>query len=145
MRVRDFLARFRPTGTPGAAATGVPADRAAELAAELGPSLNQLTQAQNEAATIRADAADRAEQVRREAAEQAAELIAQARAGAPKVREEAGAAVRRSVEAEVARLLDAAERSAEQVRRRARERMPALVDRIAAEAFRPPEERGRPR
>ncbi|MFJ1709912.1 hypothetical protein [Kitasatospora sp. NPDC088346] len=46
---RDFLARFRPTGAPGASATGVPADRAAELTAELGPSLAELTQAQEEA------------------------------------------------------------------------------------------------
>ncbi|MFJ3306696.1 hypothetical protein ACIPSA_26945 [Streptomyces sp. NPDC086549] len=48
MSLRDFLERFQPTGTPGAAATGVPADRAAERAAESGPPLAQVTEAQQE-------------------------------------------------------------------------------------------------
>lgn len=34
-RFRDLLMRFRPISTPGSAATGLPADRTAELAAEL--------------------------------------------------------------------------------------------------------------
>src|SRR5512135_1507062 len=40
--LRDFLARFRPAGTPGAARAGVPADRPAELEAEVGPVLALL-------------------------------------------------------------------------------------------------------
>ena len=40
---RDMLQRFRPIGTPGAAApAGVPADRAAELGRELQPVFDEL-------------------------------------------------------------------------------------------------------
>ncbi|MFD1659217.1 hypothetical protein ACFSL4_13640, partial [Streptomyces caeni] len=79
MSLRDLLARFRPTGTPGAAATGVPADRTAERAAELEPSLARLTEVQREAARIRAAAEREAGTIRRDAARQAAEIVAAAR------------------------------------------------------------------
>ncbi|MFH9348055.1 hypothetical protein [Kitasatospora sp. NPDC017646] len=141
----DFLARFRPTGAPGASATGVPADRAAELAAELGPSLAELTQAQEEAAAIRAAAAQEAENMRRMAAQRAEEIVAEARDQAPQVRAEAASAVRRPAEAEAGRLLAAADRAVTDVRRRITERMPALVDRAAAQALPQAEKPGRSR
>ncbi len=87
----DFLNRFRPAGAPGAASrAGVPADRAAELSAELDPVLALLAatdaecarlvtaaeqeasefaaQARDEAASIAADAVRRAEEARNQAA-----------------------------------------------------------------------------
>ncbi|MEU9045746.1 MULTISPECIES: hypothetical protein [unclassified Kitasatospora] len=142
---RDFLARFRPTGAPGASATGVPADRAAELAAELGPSLDELTEAQEEAAAIRAAAAQEAENMRRTAARRAEEIVAEARHQAPQVREEAASAVRRPAEAEAGGLLAAADRVVTDARRRVAERMPALVDRAAAQALAQAEEPRRSR
>ncbi|GAA1331576.1 hypothetical protein GCM10009647_071660 [Streptomyces sanglieri] len=56
MSLRDFLERFRPAGTPGASAAGVPVDRTAERASELEPTLAQLMDVQREAARIRASA-----------------------------------------------------------------------------------------
>ena len=65
-RSRDILQRFRSAGTPGAAtATGVPADRVAELSAELEPVLAQLVSVQQEVSRIRADAHNEAERRRR--------------------------------------------------------------------------------
>ncbi|MFF4733027.1 hypothetical protein ACFY3M_49020 [Streptomyces mirabilis] len=37
MRLRDFLERFRPAETPGASATGVPADRTADVSRSWSP------------------------------------------------------------------------------------------------------------
>ncbi|MGW3208866.1 hypothetical protein [Streptomyces sp. NPDC001135] len=61
MSLRDFLEGFRPAGTPGAPATGVPADRMAERAAELEHALARLTDVQQQAARIRAAAEETAE------------------------------------------------------------------------------------
>lgn len=64
-RGRDFLERFRPAGTPGAlAARGVPADRVAELAAELAPVFALLEPVQQQSAAIRARAQAEADQRR---------------------------------------------------------------------------------
>jgi hypothetical protein len=53
----DFLRRFRPVGTPGAAArAGVLMDRAAEAAGELEPILALLAGAESAAAGIREQA-----------------------------------------------------------------------------------------
>ncbi|MYR20416.1 hypothetical protein GTW63_19095, partial [Streptomyces sp. SID6137] len=79
MSLRDFLERFRPTGTPGASAAGVPADRTAERAAELEPALARLTDAQREAERIRAAARQSAEALRRDAAREAEQVVAAAR------------------------------------------------------------------
>lgn len=135
MSLRDFLARFRPTGTPGAAVTGVPADRAAERATELEPSLAQLTQVQQEVARIRAAAEREADTIRQDAARQAAEILAAARTGAPRVRQQAAAPARRAALREAEALRAAGEHAASLVRERARERMPDLVDRVVADAL----------
>lgn len=48
-RVSDLLYRFRPSGAPGsAAAAGVPADRAHDLAAELDPVFASLVQTERQ-------------------------------------------------------------------------------------------------
>ncbi|GHE13536.1 hypothetical protein [Streptomyces alanosinicus] len=136
MSLRDFLERFRPTGTPGAAATGVPADRMAERAAELEPALDQLTAVQQEAARIRAAADEAAGRLRRDAAREAEGIVAAARERAPELRRQAAAPVLRDALREADAVRAAGDRAAAEVQERARERMPALVDRAVADALR---------
>ncbi|MDX3633419.1 MULTISPECIES: hypothetical protein [Streptomyces] len=130
---RDFLTRFRPAAAPGRAAPGgVPADRSAELAAELGPPLALLEDVQTEAEAIRERAEQDATRTRREAERQAAEIIMAAREGAPAVRARSADGVVREAEEEAAELHTAAGAEAAAVRKRAVTRMPALVDRVSA-------------
>ncbi|SDN50066.1 hypothetical protein SAMN04487981_105259 [Streptomyces sp. cf386] len=128
---RDFLTRFRPAASPGRAApSGVPADRSAELRAELAPPLALLEQAEAEARTVR-KRAEAAAAVRRQRAERQAEaIVAAARAEADRVRERAAEEALRVAEGEAAALLAEAEREAVDVRDRARSRTPALADRV---------------
>ena len=89
---RVFLERFRPAGTPGAAAQGgVPADRIADTAAELEPVFTMLDDARAEAARIRRCAVEHADAIRQDAGRQAAEIVAEARAQAEVARAEAAA------------------------------------------------------
>jgi cell division septum initiation protein DivIVA len=132
---RNFLDRFRPAGTPGAAGRpGIPADRSADAAAELTAVLALLDDAQEEAARTRQVAVDRGQEIRRAAHRQAAELVAKARDDAETVRaqseadalREAGADEddkRRQTEAEISRL-----------RQRADQRLAHDVDTVAAQA-----------
>ncbi|WP_189786532.1 hypothetical protein [Streptomyces capitiformicae] len=130
---RDFLTRFRPAASPGRAAPGgVPADRSAELRAELAPPLALLEQAEAEARAIRERADVAAASRRREAARQAEEIVAEARAEADRVRERAADQVLRAAEDEATALLDEAEREAVAVRDRAGSRTPALAARVVA-------------
>lgn len=136
MSLRDFLERFRPAGTPGASATGVPADRTAERTAELEPALAQLTDVQQEAARIRASADEAAAAGRQAAAREAAELVTAARERAPEVRRQAAEPVLQEARREADALRAAGDRAASAVRERARKRMPELVDRAVADALR---------
>lgn len=130
-RSRDILQRFRPAGTPGpAASAGVPADRVAEVAAELEPVLALLADTQEEASRIRRVAEEEAERRRRAAAERAGALVASAHRQAGSDRAAAAVRVSRKVEEENAAALAEAERAATAVRDRAAERMPALLDRV---------------
>ncbi len=133
-RLRDVLDRFRPAGTPGAAAEGgVPADRAADQAAELAPLFDLLQPDEVAAQRIRDRAAAEAERCRADGRVRAAAIVEQAR------RE--GAALRARIVAEArARAADertAAEQeaasTAEAFRLRAERRMPAYVARVRAE------------
>ncbi|MGW0080386.1 hypothetical protein [Streptomyces sp. NPDC003393] len=136
MSLREFLARFRPSGAPGAVIAGVPADRAAERTAELQPSLARLSDVQQEAARIRASADREAEAIREDAARQAAAAVAAAQARVAQVRREAAEPVRDAAQRDVRDIRSAADRAAEQVYERARVRMPALVDRVVTDALR---------
>lgn len=136
MSLRDFLERFRPAGTPGASAVGVPADRTAERSAELEPTLAQLMDVQREAARIRASADEAAETVRQDAAREATELVAAARERAPEIRRQAAETVLRAARQEADALRAAGDGAASVVRRRARECMPDLVDHAVADALR---------
>ncbi|MGW2512243.1 hypothetical protein ACWC0A_23135 [Streptomyces scopuliridis] len=130
---RDFLMRFRPVGLPGpAAAGGVPADRSAELAAELEPRLALLQETEAEARRVREQAAEEAARRRELAERTAAKIVEQARGGAQRVREQSAARIRDATEAETAALLAAAERDVAALRDRVERRMPALVDRVVA-------------
>ncbi|GAA2895560.1 hypothetical protein [Streptomyces mexicanus] len=135
MSLRDFLARFRPTGTPGAGVAGVPADRAGERAAELEPSLALLADVQQEATRIRAAADREAEAIRQGAAREATVIVEAARARVAQMRQEAALAVRRAAQEEVRRIRSAGDRTAAQVHERASQRLPALVDRVVADAL----------
>ncbi|MGW4435135.1 hypothetical protein ACWELO_05075 [Streptomyces sp. NPDC004596] len=137
MSLRDFLERFRPAGTPGASATGVPADRAAERAAELQPAIDRLTDVQLEAARIRVAAEQRAEALRLEASGEAERLLADARERAPEVRRQAAEPFLREARREAGALRAAGDRRASAIREGARERMPHLVDLAVADAMRP--------
>ncbi len=133
-RSRDILQRFRLAGTPGAAsAAGVPADRVAEIAAELAPVIARVADAQTEADRIRAEAAHDAERRRAEALRRAGDLVASAHREAAAERADAALRVRRQVEAEGARTQAAGADDAAAVRRRATERLPGYVDRVTRE------------
>ncbi|MFE1248439.1 hypothetical protein [Streptomyces sp. NPDC058735] len=130
---REFLARFRPAGSPGPAVGGnVPADRSAELAAELSPPLALLDEATAEAAALVEAAEREAAERRRHAAERAERTVSGARARAPEVRKETAARLVAEAEAEAARAEAASRAYVRELRRRAAERTPALADRLVA-------------
>ncbi|MEU8617815.1 hypothetical protein [Streptomyces sp. NPDC048623] len=135
MRLRSFLARFRFMGAPGAAVAAVPTDRTGDPAAELAPVLTRLMDVQEEAAEIRARAAEEAAAIMRRAARRAAEMAADAEGRARRAREEAMAAALTEARTEEAALLAAGRSAAERVRRRAGERIPGLADRVAEDAL----------
>lgn len=84
---RDLLQRFRPAGAPGpATATGVPADRVAERAAELEPVFESLRSTTDDVARIRQEAVAEAEHRREQAREQAVSRVADARLEADAIR-----------------------------------------------------------
>ncbi|WP_327130100.1 hypothetical protein OG311_00695 [Streptomyces sp. NBC_01343] len=145
LRFWYFLSRFRPRGTPGPAVTGVPADREAELAAELDPLLAGLAGVQAEAAEIRAEAAREAEGIRHRAAVRAAEIVAAAETGARQARELAAAPARRAARAEATQIVASGVRAAAALRRRADARLPVLADRVVDDAFSEPSDVGRGR
>ena len=132
-RSRDFLARFRPAGTPGAAAaTGVPADRVAERSAELEPVLARLADTEAEVARLRSDAYAEADRRRAEGADRARAEVAAAKHRADAERGEAAGRVRRDAQGESAEIAQAARREADDLRRRAAARTPSRVPRVVA-------------
>lgn len=75
--ISDLLNRFRPVGAPGSASrAGIPADRAAELAAELEPVLAILATTEEQCAALVAEAEQRAVMIGREARTRAAGIAA---------------------------------------------------------------------
>jgi len=129
VRVRDVLHSFRPAGTPGAAgAAGVPADRGADLAAELEPVFAQLAGTERECAGIAARAGQAAATVRAREAERARSTIAAARARMDAERAAAVAQMRPNALAKSTAAAVAAEREAAEIRRHAVEHMGSYVD-----------------
>jgi vacuolar-type H+-ATPase subunit H len=127
----DFLRRFRPAGTPGAAArAGVPVDRAAEAMGELDPVLALLAGAESAAAEVGERARQEAFELRDQARARAAGLVAEARARAEAERADAVALACAQADAESARLVDRARRQASARRELADQRLPGYVDRV---------------
>ncbi len=127
-RVSDLLYRFRPAGAPGAAGpAGVPADRGADLAAELEPLFGYLAATESECDDIVEQAHRDAAQTRAGYAERAAGTVAAAREKAAAERTAAAAKVRRRAESDDSAALAAAEQEATELRRRATGRLPARV------------------
>jgi hypothetical protein len=132
-RIRDVLHRFRPAGAPGApSAAGVPVDRAADVAAELAPVFAELIDTERQCAAIRERAEQTAAATRSAAAEHARAIVAVAGGHVPAERAAAAARVRQSADGEFAAATAAAEREADELRRRAQERLPAAVERVVA-------------
>ncbi|MEU5261968.1 hypothetical protein [Amycolatopsis sp. NPDC021455] len=133
--LRDLLDRFRPAGTPGAAARpGVPADRRTEAAAELAPVLAALDDAQARAAEIRREATEEASRRRREAAARAETIVAQARMDAASTRADSALRVRREGAAEATAMTETAAAGTDRIRARIAARMPDHVERVLTEA-----------
>jgi hypothetical protein len=130
-RLRDLLDRFRPVGSPGAASpVGVPADRGAELTAELEPIFTTLAEVERACAALRSEAAVAAERRRQAARAEAEAVVAAGREHA--AQERAGAAVGAQQLAAEQAHAQLAGSSLEQshLRARATERMPAFVDQV---------------
>ncbi|WP_329268324.1 hypothetical protein [Streptomyces sp. NBC_01451] len=131
--IREFRIRLRPAGSPGQAAPGgVPADRSAELAAELEPPLTRLDDTVAEADRIRSAAVREAEARRRVAARQAEDMVRAARAQALEVRSGTAKRIREEAVAEAERTDASSRRAVEALRERARERTPAFAARLVA-------------
>ena len=130
-RVRDLLYRFRPAGAPGgASATGVPADRAATVAAELGPLFGQLAEVERQCDSIQDAARRDAAAINAAAAERARAIVAEATGRLGSERAAAGARIRDQAAADEAAELAAARVEATAIRDRAARRMAAYVDRV---------------
>lgn len=129
--VRDFLERLRPSGTPGTAAlSAVPADRVAELSAELEAVLAQVADAQAEAAQIRRAAAVEAERRRDAGLARARSVVDEARRSAEAERRQAAASAQSQAAADIRHSVEAAHRQAAAVAALARSREPGLVARV---------------
>ncbi len=140
---RAFLERFRPVGTPGAAAArGVPADRVAELAAELAPVFELLAATQERSDRIRAKADAEAERRRIEALAAAEAEVGAARRHAESERAATAAGLARAADIEAEQILAAAHRDADVVRQAAGRRLPALAAAVRAGLAAPRADRG---
>jgi vacuolar-type H+-ATPase subunit H len=128
--LRDFLTRFRPAGSPGAAArAGVPADRSGELESEVAPVLALLDDTQAERDRLITQARHEAEQIVAAARSAAGAIAADAAQRAETAREQAARQVMTAARRQAARTADQARHQAAQVSELARQRMPALVSR----------------
>ncbi len=128
---RGFLERFRPSGTPGAAARGgVPADRVGERSAELAALFDLLAPTEAEAALVRARALEEAE--RRLVG--SAARVARRRAEAVELAEEARRAAAEQVAAvadtEVVTIAQAAEEDVARIRQHAEQVTPRFARRV---------------
>lgn len=127
-QLRDFLSRFRPAGTPGAAArAGVPVDPARELAAEVGPVLMLLDGTQGECERIVGEARRDAEVTMAAARAEAAAIIAEGDRRAVAVGDEAARQITDAAAGDVVIMVAAAELQAILIRTMAGQRMPAMV------------------
>lgn len=131
MRLGDYLRRFRPVGTPGAAApAGVPSDVDAEQAAELAPVFAALEGTREEAARIRSEAEQEARRIADEATSAIEAIESDGRRRMAEVRAQVATERTRLADDEGERLLAEANDEASRVERTAATRRPAMVDRV---------------
>lgn len=117
---RDLLQRFRPAGAPGAAtATGVPADRNDERAAELAGVFALLEETVAEAERVREAGTVQAQQRRDRAREQALATVAQARLDAEVLRTQTVAEARDAIATAGRLSSEAAEQRGQEIEREA--------------------------
>jgi hypothetical protein len=115
-------------GTPGAAAArGVPADRVAELAAELAPVFDLLEPTQKQSVAFRAQADGGADRRRAEANAGAEAKVGPARRRAESERAATAAGLARAGDVEAAQILAGTRRDADAVREAAARRLPDLA------------------
>jgi len=130
---RDFLYRYRPAGTPGAATqAGVPVDRTAEATAELAPVFALLADVEHEATAVRARGAEAARRRVEQARAQAAAIVAAAGDRADVVRAQAAEEAFRDAERAAAELTADGRARAARIRELAAARLPVLADRALA-------------
>lgn len=136
--IEDLLLRFRrvwaPPG-PVAGQAGVPEDAAAHLNDELRDLTAALHAIEDEGDEILRAAHAQATSMVETARAESARIVEAARAGAPTVRAERAAARVRDRQAEIDRLIAAAEMEAAAIRERAREPMQRLAARVAADVL----------
>jgi lysozyme family protein len=133
-RARDLLERFRPAGTPGAAARrGVPADKLSELFDELAPVLALLASDMEQAKRVREEAQAEAVERRRRAQERARSIVAAALSGAGADRADAATRLTRAAADETEAVRASGGETAGLVRRTAEGRLPAYTERVVAE------------
>ena len=130
--LRDYLDHFRSASAPGAGRTGVPADRSAEIEAELTAVLALLDGVHAQCASIVARARQDAGQIVAAAREEAAAVIADADRRARAARDEAAREVLAAARAEAADMVARAGQQASRVRDRAGQRIPALAGRAVS-------------
>ena len=132
---RDFLDRFRPAAAPGGAlGAAVPADRARELAAELGPVLARLDDVYADCAAITAQAGREAALIVERARVEAAWITTDGEQRAWAARQEAAARALAEAAVEAREATAVARQEAAMVRKRAAARLPGLVARAVAQA-----------
>jgi hypothetical protein len=133
-QLRDFLGRFRPAGTPGAAArAGVPADPAGELAAEVGPVLALLDGAAAGRDEVIAAARRDAAAIVAAARDAAAGVAADGEQRAAAARDEAARLTLAAARDEAELTVTAARQQASRIRELSAQRTPGLADRAVAE------------
>jgi hypothetical protein len=134
---RGFLERFRPSGTPGAAAgAGVPADRVAEREVELAGLFEQLADVEQAAARIRAEGRQLAEQRRAAGITTSRRMLADARQNAESERRSAAGRIATLADRESSATLEEAEREAAAIRAHAQAVLPRYVERVVDEVRR---------
>jgi vacuolar-type H+-ATPase subunit H len=129
--LRDLLSRFRAAGAPGApGAAGVPVDLRAGVTAELEPVFAALAATTAECARLRAGGATEAQRRVDDARRRAAAMIAQAEDTAQAARATEAARVRGRARAGLAAIEEESRAEAEEIARRAAERLPGEVHEV---------------
>ena len=132
-RARDLLYRFRPAGAPGSAsASGVPVDRVAGRATELLPLFARLAETERQCAFIREQAHRDADAIRVRHSDVARSVAVTANDNVEAERVRAAAQVRQQADSAAAAALMDARQEASQLQRRAAQRLPAYVARVAS-------------